>query len=407
MLRSGLALALAGSALAGCGGRESKLDEVRAAISATRRDAAQFVYVEERDGAEHTVTGVIDDDFRYKALVAVDGAPEYEEIVVDDALAMRLHIPENLPKLVDRDRLDSADLSTDVEGANVLQVLNSKRWVIDPEGAPAATTSAAADTELGRDLVYDALTSLDYVDTALTQAIEVAEYRADALNPVYPRTEDVFPAPEAGSGVVRYDLRRGRLPAISQQAGNAGGRQAVPNVSHFRKMAIYVKDGRILRVLERIEVIGKFVEDLRNYLEGFVAESRIGDDLVAEFKAIERLGNTPEAGNQYLEFLNTVIVGLGGDPVIGRTMTLEFSKDKGDVTEVVLPTADVVQGSLEVMLASRAAKTGEDTTGEAPPPDAGTTDSTLPLDPTATTVPGAPGDPGATTPTGDTAPPPG
>lgn len=340
--------------LTGCGQREDKLDEVRAAIAATRRNATQFVYTDAREHTSTTVAGAIEDDFRFKALTTYDGQPAFEEIVRDDALALRFHDPNVIGKLVDPTRIDTADTSTELDGITAIQALQSKRWVIDPAGAPAVTAFGTAATDIGADPVFDAITSLRYVETALVEAFSVDEWRADALNPTYTKSEDAFPKPEEGSGVIRYDLRRLFLPAAGD-AGGAGGQRSLASTKNFRKMAIYVKDGRVIRVLERIEVTGKMIDTVVDYTRALLKESRAPDDLVRQFERLAAGVPNEALGRQLLTFLNGLLEQLGVAPVLARTMSLEFKRGEGTIA-VDLPQADVIKGSLEVMLASAAAK---------------------------------------------------
>lgn len=367
----GLAAVLAAATLAGCGSVEDRLDEVKEALRATREDATRFVYEDSRADRTVRVTGVVEDDFRFKALVTVDDQPAFEEVVRDDALALRFLEPTHLPSLVDRSRIDVADRSTELEGVDVIGVLGSRRWVVDHDGAPPVTSFGLVEADIGRDPVFDALTALDYVERALTQAVAVDEWRSDALNPTYPRTEDVFPRPEEGSGVTRYDLRRPFLPAAFDPQA-AGGIGALPATRHFRKMAIYVKDGRVISVIERVEAIGKLVDDFREYVETLLEEARAERSDVREFERLLRTEAPERLGNALLGFLNVRLAQLGADPVLVRTMTLEFQRG-GDPGEVALPTTDVVAGSLEVMLASGQSKLdtgltegGEGAGGEGP-----------------------------------------
>lgn len=392
LVRFVVPVTVAAGLLTGCGERESRIDEVRAAIAATRREAGNFVYLDSRAGTDVTVAGALEDDFRFKALVSYDGRPGYEEIVNDDALALRFHNAERLPTLVDPQRLDSADLTTELEGVTPLQALQSRRWVVDVDGAPPVTSLGFLAEDVGDDPVFDAITALDYVDQAMGEAFEVEKWSPDALNPTYSSSEDFFPKPEDGSGVTRYDLNRPFLPPAG--AGGGTGDRALPTTKNFRKMAIYVEDGRVIRVLERIEVVGKFVSTLEEYLQVFVREAQLPERFVERFELIRGARvDEAERGSLYLEFLNVILVGLGEDPILVRNMSLEVSQGEG-VVSIELPTDDIVIGSLEVMLASRQSKAAAEETGgdeEEPAPGEPTlpTETTVPADgATTSSVPG-------------------
>ena len=57
--------------LPACSRDDSAGDELRAALAKTKQEAGQFVYIDERPGETVRVAGVLEDDFRYKALVSV------------------------------------------------------------------------------------------------------------------------------------------------------------------------------------------------------------------------------------------------------------------------------------------------------------------------------------------------
>lgn len=364
-----MSVVVATAALTGCGSQTSKADIVRQAVRAARRSADQFVYEERRAGVTTRVTGAIEDDFRFKALVAYNGAPGYEEIVSDDTLAVRFLDPTRLGDLVDRQHVTGVDLSTST-GLSVPQVLDSGRWVLDPKGAPLRAATGLTDKVLGKDPVFDAVTALDYVDRALGQAQFVDQWNPDALNPIYARSEDFFPKPDRGSGVIRYDLRRPPLPSASD-ANAAGGQRALPATRHFRKMAVYVKDGRVIRVLERIEVVGKFVDDLDGYIRSFLKEAQVSQDVVAQYHRAVGASTGADRGARELAFLNGLLQRLGAEPVLVRTMDLQLDPGSAPIT-VALPTTGVVTGSLAVLVASKQSKAaalgqtggpGEPTTG--------------------------------------------
>lgn len=343
---------IAATSLAGCTQPERKIEVVQTAVATTRRHAAEFAYTDARDDRVVTVAGVVEDDFRFKALVSINGSPAYEEIAYDDALALRFHDTALLPELIDRTRIDTADISTELKGVTAVQALQTRRWVIDDDGAPPVTAFGTAANEIGTDPVFDALTALRYVEKSLSEAFSVEEWREEDLNPTYSRTEDFFPKPEEGSGVTRYDLARLFLPAAGEAAGS-GGQRSLASTKNFRKMAIYVKDGRIIRVLERIEVVGKFTADVEEYTRALLKETRAPESLSQEFEAITRGADDETLGRRLLDFLNKLLIGLGVPPVPARTMSFEFKPSTGAPASVTLPTEDVVKGSLEVMISSR------------------------------------------------------
>src|SRR5438132_5800377 len=70
---------------------------LRAALHNTEKLSNTFLYqetVHDKAGDHETdVRGLVEDDFRYKARVAQDGKPVLDEVVSDDALAVRFLDP--------------------------------------------------------------------------------------------------------------------------------------------------------------------------------------------------------------------------------------------------------------------------------------------------------------------------
>jgi hypothetical protein len=268
-----------------------------------------------------------------------------------------------------------ADLETELDGVTSLEVLRSRRWLVDVTGAPLLSASSVSVEELGRDPVLDAITALDYVETALTQATSVDRWSDGAFDPTYPTSEDDFPAPEDGSGVTRYDLRRADLPAISSAGtGDAQG-VALPAARHFREMAIYVKDGRVVTVLERIEASGKRLQDLLEYTRVALEEFNVEEQIRAQFEAgVAQATTEQELAQLLFAAINVARVGIGEQPITTRVMSLSVPEpeDAGDTT-VAMPTENAVQGSLAAMVASSEAQAfflqGEEQGGGGAPGD--------------------------------------
>jgi hypothetical protein len=121
-------------------------------------------------------------------------------------------------------------------------------------------------------------------------------------------------------------------------------------------MAIYAKGGRVLRVLERIEVVGKSVDDLSGYYTSMLKESKAPKALVAQAEAkLKAGGQSAETGRFLLDGLGRALGAVGDDPMLVRNMSLELDRS-GDRIAVTLPTDNVVKGNLDVLLASAAAK---------------------------------------------------
>ena len=337
--------------LAACGERDDQRDELLDIIEDSRHRPLEVVYVDKRGESEAKVTAKVEDDFRFKALVGYDGKPSYEQVVHDDALAVRFVDPAHVPTLIDKDRIASVDLHTDIEGITVLEALQSGRWVMD-EGAAPLVARAPLGTDVGRDFVLDALTSLDYLRRAVGEAAGVTEWSDDDLSPAYSSSEDTFPKPEEGSGVTRYDLVRPDLP--SGAGGGASGEAVVLATRHFRKMAIYVKDGYVIRAIEKVEAIGKQVEDLADYFENLLEEAKAPAALQRELRADLEQTPSEQLGANLLEAVNSFLQVAGQEAVLIREMTLDL-KDAEDAS-IGLPDADVIRAPLDLLTVSAAAQ---------------------------------------------------
>ena len=364
-------LLLAGlAALPACGEPNEDEDRLKAALRRTDRLAFRFVYEDKRtelpgflsdagvtdagDAAkaafdEASVQGVIEDDFRFKARVAIDGSPTFEKVISDDALAMRFLDPGKLPDFIDREAVGTVETDTDIPNVSVLDALRSQRWVLDQAGAPSVLAATNADRSLGVDPVSDALTVFDYVLGAIDEAFSVQKYSKDALDPAYRTTEDPFPKPDENSGVIRYDLRRPKLPAVGSVG--ASGRADVPATKHFRKLAVYVKDGRVIQIIERIELTGKAVGEFVDYNRAFLREQGLTKDEIAEFD--KELKEIPEKllGTIMLGTLSINLKRFGGEEIPMRAMNLDL-QDLAEENKVDLPTENVVKGNLAVLIGS-------------------------------------------------------
>jgi hypothetical protein len=332
-------------ALPGCKKEEDRKNEVRRAIDRTVALSRQFAYLDQEGDDRIQVVGLVEDDFRHKARLTVNGAPIVEEVASDDALAMRFLDPGALATFLS-ERATVATTATPAtpapRGIGVLDALRTRRWVLDPEGAPDLKGTAGDARVQGQDPVFDALTAMEYVRRSVDAAIQVKLYSRDDYAPVWRAREDPFPQPPQESKTKRYDLRAPPLPP----PGAGGGNQDVPSLANFRKMVIYVRDGRVVQVLERIDLASKLGEVIVNL--------NLPDDTTAL-----------QAANA----INAVRRGQGADLIRLRNMRLEFSDLGGDLS-VSLP-GDVVNGSLSVIKfrgRTVVGATTPPTTAAAPPP---------------------------------------
>ena len=348
--RMGLSALLVAAALglAGCKGAADAEKRLREALRNTEKLSNTFLYREtvhdERRLHETDVRGLVEDDFRYKARVALDGRPVLDEVVSDDAIAVRFLEPGAMPRFL-RKPSTARRSGSGVGGSapvpepavdagwgapagepSAAEVLATRRWLLDPGGAPAAFASAGTDQKLGDDPIADARAVFAYVERAIDEALRIVEFNPESLE--YRRDEDPFETPKDGSGVVRYDFERPNLPKASETGG--GANQVTPDTRHFRKMSVYVKDERIIRVVEKIDV-----------------ESRLDD--LAEIYDTKFPTDRPrsEVAAIAAEALNVIRTGQGQDPI--RLRDMEFSlKDLGADVKVDMP-ADTIRGNLALL----------------------------------------------------------
>jgi len=301
-------------ALPACGKRnQTAVNDVRAAMATTSSSPRALVFRAAEGGQVLVVRAAVHDDLRYRASLDVDSRPSFEEVALDDALAARV-LDDGVVALL---RRPGAVAAPTVDAA-----IRERAWIVDPRGAPSLLASAAGKRHLGDDAVLDALTYFGHVRQALLDAGGAHRFNPDSLD--YRPLEDPFPPPSPGT--VRYDLERPRLPRQSDAI--AGGARAVPGPANFRRMSIYVRDRRVLQILEVTDVVTKLKELRRLYDLGLPAG---GDPAALVDLAVTRL-------NQLRRPLNA-------EPIRLRTVSLQFV-DTGKPVDVALP-ADARQLPLD------------------------------------------------------------
>jgi len=318
--------------LSACSKGEREAVTVKDAIARTERLPMRYSYTETVGSQTTTVRGLIADDYRSKAELVVDGAPRVDEVVDDDAVADRFWNAAAVTLLARRSpdgRLLPPPASAAVRppgGISVIDALTTGRWVADPVGAPAAFGTALARHPLGEDAFFDARDVWNYALRAIDDSARVRKYDAQGIENAYKDKEDPFPKPAHGAKLVRYDLEQRPLPGKSARNG---ANQAVPDTFHFRKLVIFVEGGRVVRIMETIDVVHKLPDLIHNY------------DL--------KLHGTPqEQAGTAIAGINTVRVGQGNDPIRVRTMDFQLS-DFGIQPDIPLP-GDAVQGSLALLV---------------------------------------------------------
>jgi hypothetical protein len=331
---------------AGCGKKKTAEDEVRAALHRTAAQPRLFSYVDHTSDGEMSVTGTIEDDFRYRALLALDQTPAYEERAVDDALAARVSDARVIGVLGRATQPRQAVAGAAGSGAAAVSVvkgandprartaLTTGQWVLDRLGAPSLLPGGQDKARLvGEDPVLDSLSVLKYVETAARQAHVILFY-VDDIN--YKPREDPFPHPDEKAHEIRYDFLRQDLPHVKQDGKSE---RFVPTEAHFRKMSVYVRDGLVVRVLEDIDVASR----VKQLARIFGAKIPAG------------LSST-EITKLAVQQINAGRAQIGEDPIRVRTMSVAFA-DIGTPQHVVLPGGATV-ASL-ALLRNRGSGTGD------------------------------------------------
>lgn len=297
-----LMVLLAGTACGALGERNPR-QKVLGYLLKTERQARSFVYQEEAGGREALVRGTVEDDLRWSSTLSFDGVDVLEEIVSDDALALRVIDASKIP-----------DLSKSAESEAVLNALRSGQWVLDYSGAPPllAPSTKTGSLTVGENTTLDAVYIIQYVRKAIADAVGVREFNPDALD--YRPQDDPFEAPNKELGIKRYDVVPPPLPRRSARGTEA----ALPDTAHFRKMSFFIRDGEVVKIVERIDFENH--PDFRRAREG--------------------------RGPKYpLELLEAVRAGKTREPIRIRTISYEVSR-LGQPVKVELPIQNVVTLSL-------------------------------------------------------------
>lgn len=285
------------------------------------------------EGSLVQVRGLIEDDFRYKARLTVNGTDALDEVVNDDALAVRF-LDSNF---IDKFTSQGGDPATRA-------ALAARYWVTDPVGAPSIGDAAVSDRTIGIDPIVDSLSVVDYVLNAISASKGVFEFNAERLD--YRPAEDPFPRPASGSGVTRWDLVPPDLPradALDTGQGNA----ALARAPQFRQMAIYVRDDKVVQIREQLAAKFDLLDKFLNYIERLLdkAGGRANADLKRQAQKVK---DQPEVLELLLNFvLNIALQQAGEEPVRFRTMKYEFTEGGGDVKADLPFGPDNKLGSLE------------------------------------------------------------
>jgi hypothetical protein len=334
----------------GCAKNEDDSAEVREIVDATSPNAFRFIYEVEQDGKAYRVQGLIEDDLRYKVQLSVDGMAAMEQIVVDDAVAVRFLAPGLVESFMDPEA-DGVDTSTNIAGATVVDALKAQRWVLDPVGAPSLLLTARdagerdQEGDTSDDPIFDARTVLAYVRSVADRQ-PMVRYDPESLEPTYRADEDPFLAPEDGSGVTRFDSFVQPLPSAGQAGGGSGA--VFPGYLNMRKMAVYSKGGKVISVREHTQLTPRQVRDLFEYI-AVVLEETAPEEVVADFRRTADQLPDDKLPQLLLDGVNAFRDSSGQAPLRFRNMAFEIQDIGDESIRVALPTEDVVQASLAVL----------------------------------------------------------
>lgn len=308
MNRRWLAAAAAFGLLAtACSPSESDVQILRRALDRTEAGPHAYRYVENADKRSVEIFVRVEDSFRSQATLALDGVPLLEQVVVDDAVALRLLAP---------------NAWNPATGMHLEPILATGDWLVDPAGAPSvflpSTEQQSILTDVGVDPLFDAQNAIEYVRQAVDAAGTVQKFSPDSI--FYKPSEDPFrDAVEADErrGIERFVAVPPPLPRTEEQV------QRLPGPRFFRKLSVYLRDNRTVRVLE-----------------------------VVDFESHEELVKARERREPrfLLEMLSALRKGEGEDPIRPRSWTLEITSQRERI-DVALP-AQSRTVNLEALTAS-------------------------------------------------------
>ena len=299
---------------------EEPVKVVLAALERTEALPREFVYVEETEGFTGTVEGVVEDDLRYQAKFKADGVDVYEQVVSDDALAVRVF---------DATKIPGFETAAALTGSAVVgDMLASGDWVLDHGAAPPinAPLTSEGTIVIGQNPILDASYFMQYIRRSIDESSGVWKWNKEDLivyNDFYGGEDgDPFEAVERETGIERYDVLPPRLPARSDR----GTENALPGAAAFRKMALYLRDGVVVRVVEFVDI-----------------ESRI------EFvRALEGRAGSSEF---HLELMRLALQGKTRDPV--RLRRVDYAIRLNEDASVTLPTTSQLITGLEGLFGSQ------------------------------------------------------
>lgn len=303
-----LALALTIIAIAPACQRETDLRvRVISYVENTEQKARSFTYSAAQGDQTHVVSGEVEDAFRYRAVLTEAGAEVAQYVVDDDSLAV---------KITDVTKFPTVTGTVAPENVAVANALKEGKWVVDPSGAPDIYRSTDV-FNTGADHMHDAISVLRYVKASINEAVAVAQWSEDDLDPAYRPAEGALPPPDEDSGERRFDLVRVAIPRPNLAQS---GISVPARASMFRKMAIYVRGNLVVKVVEEIDI-----ENHKDFIEARRTNRKA-----------------------MLELLETIKSGVGVEGVlIPRQMTVSFASIGKEVQ--VRQPPEAVTSSLQIL----------------------------------------------------------
>lgn len=226
----------------GCTPGSGRLDAeaLEAAFVSAAHAPRTFTLETDRAGRSLEIQGTVEDDYRYRAEVSVDGELYYEEVVIDDRRWLR---PVSEAALGDG-QIAPATASA----VRALFDSAAGRWLADKAGAPPEFQPVDARARvLGPGAVLEAVRRLDALVTdpeELSRLLGAAPYDPDSAN--YLARNDRFDRHEANGE--RFDL----VPLPYDTAAVFGDGVPPDLQEALRPFALYfsywVREGRVTRM---------------------------------------------------------------------------------------------------------------------------------------------------------------
>ncbi len=350
-------VAIVGTLLSACGnGRVETQVTLLRAITATEKASRKYVYTDvDGKGVRTQVVGLIEDDFRHKERLTIGSVVAADQVVSDDALAVRITSDAALARLVNRNpipKLTAADAAPDPTAptaADALAALKQQQWVLDPAGAPPLVRPATIgpggverDPITGDDPLLDANDIFNYVRRAIAGAFNVQKFNPDDIN--YKPSEDPFTKPDLRGPIERFDLLRPFLPVATIEGGNA--RSNLPGPQHFRKMAIYVKDGRVTKVAEELFPAERLKQTIERGV-AFLKKAGASEKILDQTRALKRAPKKA-ASVAIIGALNVLRERNSDVPIRLRSMTLTITNLGDRDLHAVLPP-EAVRAPLDIL----------------------------------------------------------